>query len=79
MLRWASLIFGIALGLTTQQPDKPAFYIAGAVLLANTIFRTIRPLRLHPATWRAEAMLLLDLARRGRVDHAHRQLGSPLS
>lgn len=61
-LRWASLAVGIALVPTTGHADSPRLIGAVLVLLANTIFRTVRPLRLQPATWRAEAMLLLDLA-----------------
>jgi signal transduction histidine kinase len=60
-LRWACLIFGVALGLTTEQPDRTAFYLAGAVLLANTVFRTVRPIQIYPATWRAEAVVVIDL------------------
>jgi signal transduction histidine kinase len=61
-LRWASLAVGVALVPTTGEAGSPVMIGAVLVLLANTIFRTVRPLRLQPATWRAEAMLLLDLA-----------------
>jgi signal transduction histidine kinase len=61
-LRWASLAVGLALIPTTSDPTDPTLIFAAGVLLANTIFRTVRPLRLQPATWRAELMLLLDLA-----------------
>lgn len=61
-LRWASLIVGVALVPTTGDATSPVLLISICVLLANTIFRTIRPLRLQPATWRAEALLLADLA-----------------
>ncbi len=62
LLRWLSLLVGIALIPTTSDPTSPALIVATLALLANTIFRTIRPLRLQPANWRAEGMLLLDLA-----------------
>jgi signal transduction histidine kinase len=62
ILRWASLIVGAALIPTISAAERPTVIVAFAVLVANAIFRTIRPLRLQPATWRAEAMLLLDLA-----------------
>ncbi len=62
LLRWASLAVGIVLLPTTGDAGNPVLIAAIAVLLANTIFRTIRPLKLQPATWQAEAMLLLDLA-----------------
>lgn len=61
-LRWLALIVAVALVPTTDHASDPALLGAIVVILANTIFRTIRPLRLQPATWRAEAMLLLDLA-----------------
>jgi signal transduction histidine kinase len=62
ILRWLSLAVGIALVPATSDPTDPVLIAAVVVLLANTIFRTIRPLRLQPATWRAEAVLVLDLA-----------------
>jgi signal transduction histidine kinase len=62
ILRWASLAVGVALVPTIDQPSTAVLLAAAAVLLANTIFRTVHPLRLHPATWRAEAVLLIDLA-----------------
>ncbi|MGZ4801851.1 MAG: histidine kinase [Acidimicrobiia bacterium] len=62
IMRWGSLAVGVALIPTTGNAGNPVLIAAVLVLLANTIFRTIRPLRLQPATWRAEAMLLLDLA-----------------
>jgi len=61
-LRWASLAVGVALAPTTGDATDPILLVSIGVLLANTIFRTIRPLRLQPATWRAEATLLADLA-----------------
>jgi signal transduction histidine kinase len=62
ILRWLSLAVGIALIPTTSDPTEPVLLVAVGVLLADTIFRTVRPLRLQPATWRAEAVLVLDLA-----------------
>jgi signal transduction histidine kinase len=62
ILRWASLGVGIALIPTTGDPTDPILLVAVSVLLLNTVLRTVRPLRLQPATWRAEAMLLVDLA-----------------
>jgi signal transduction histidine kinase len=62
ILRWASLAVGVILLPTIDHPENPVLLVAIGILLANTIFRTIRPPRLQPATWRAEAMLLLDLA-----------------
>jgi signal transduction histidine kinase len=62
LLRWASLAVGIALIPTTKDPADPVLITAVVILFANTVFRTFRPLRLQPATWRAEAMLLADLA-----------------
>ena len=61
-LRWASLAVAVALVPTTNDPSNPTLIAAILIILANTIFRTIKPLRLHPADWRAEAMLLVDLA-----------------
>lgn len=61
-LRWASLAVGIALLPTTHDATHASYVAATAALLANTVFRTIRPLRLQPATWRAELTLLADLA-----------------
>ncbi len=61
-LRWASLAVAVALVPTTADPTDPTLLIAIGVLFANTLFRTLRPLRLQPATWRAEALLLADLA-----------------
>jgi hypothetical protein len=61
-LRWASLAVGIALIPTTDDPTDPLLLVAVSVLFLNTVLRTVRPLRLQPATWRAEAMLLIDLA-----------------
>lgn len=61
-LRWASLAVGLALVPTTDHAENPVVLGVAAVLVVNTAFRTIRPLQLHPATWRAEAVLLLDLA-----------------
>jgi len=62
LLRWASLAVAVALIPTTKDPTDPVLITAVVLLFANTVFRTIRPLRLQPATWRAEAMLLADLA-----------------
>jgi signal transduction histidine kinase len=62
MLRWASLAVGLILLPTTKDPDSRAMIAAIVVLAANALFRTIRPLRLHPASWKLEALLLLDLA-----------------
>ncbi len=61
-LRWACLAIGLALIPTTHDPTNPVLLGSAAILLGNTIFRTLHPLRLHPATWRAEAVLLVDLA-----------------
>ena len=56
-LRWASLAVGVVARAHHRATRRdPILLVAVAVLLANTIFRTIRPLRLHPATWRAEAI-----------------------
>ncbi len=60
-LRWVSLIIGATISLTTEQPDHRARVIAGGVLLADTVFRTVKPLKIYPATWRAEALLVVDL------------------
>jgi signal transduction histidine kinase len=61
LLRWASLAVAVIL-IPTTGGGSPVLFVAIGVLTANTIFRTFRPLRLQPATWRAEAVLLLDLA-----------------
>ena len=34
---------------------------AGGVLFADTLYRTVKPLEIYPATWRAEAWVVLDL------------------
>ncbi len=60
-LRWVCLAVGVVLALTTSQPDRHALLIAGGLLLANTIYRTFRPIKIYPATWRAEALVVLDL------------------
>ena len=60
-LRWVCLIIGAAIALTTEQPDRHALLIAGGVLLADTLFRTVRPLQIYPATWRAEGLVVVDL------------------
>ncbi len=62
MLRWASLAVGIILLPTMKDLDTRPIVAAIVVLSANALFRTIRPLRLHPASWKLEALLLLDLA-----------------
>ncbi|MBK5289218.1 MAG: GAF domain-containing protein, partial [Acidimicrobiia bacterium] len=49
------------LALTTSQPNRHALSLAGGVLLANTVYRTIRPINIYPATWRAEARVVFDL------------------
>ncbi|MSO37655.1 MAG: hypothetical protein EXQ69_05305 [Acidimicrobiia bacterium] len=62
LLRWSSLAVGIV--LLPISPNPITFNVLLALLLlgANTVARTIRPIRLYPATWRAEAAVLLDLA-----------------
>lgn len=60
-LRWICLTIGLVLALTTDQPNPRTDLLVGAVLVAYTIFRTIRPLHIYPATWRAEAMVVVDL------------------
>lgn len=60
-LRWVCLAIGVVLALTTEQPDRHALYIAGGVLLGNTLYRTVKPLQIYPATWRAEAWVVVDL------------------
>lgn len=61
-LRWASLAVALALVPTVADPTSVTMLAAAAAVTINTIFRTVRPLRPHPATWRAEAVLLVDLA-----------------
>ncbi|MEP6625167.1 MAG: histidine kinase [Acidimicrobiia bacterium] len=60
-LRWVCLTVGATLALTTDQPNMHALYISGGVLFANTLFRTVKPLEIYPATWRAEAWVVIDL------------------
>lgn len=60
-LRWVCLIIGGVLAATTAQPNRQALIIAGAILLTTTVYRTFRPLQIYPATWRAEALVILDL------------------
>lgn len=60
-LRWVSLAVGVLLAVTTDQPDRNALYLAGGVLFADTLYRTFKPLEIYPATWRAEAWVVLDL------------------
>ena len=62
ILRWASIAVGLILLPTTDDPTAPAMIVAIVLLTANTIFRTVRPLKLYPPSWRLEALLLLDLA-----------------
>ncbi len=60
-LRWICFLVGVVLSVTTVQPNHNALLIAGAVLLADTVYRTFRPLQIYPATWRAEALVVADL------------------
>ena len=60
-LRWVCFLVGVVLAFTTVQPDHEALLVAGAVLLADTVYRTFRPLQIYPATWRAEALVVADL------------------
>ena len=60
-LRWICLIVGGVLAATTSQPDRESLVIAGSILLTDTIYRTLRPLQIYPATWRAEALVIGDL------------------
>ena len=60
-LRWVCLAVGVLLALTTDQPHRNALYLAGGALFADTLYRTFKPLEIYPATWRAEAWVVLDL------------------
>jgi len=61
LLRWASLAVGVFLLPTYPDPSGPRVIVALALVGANTIFRTIRPLRIYPATWKTEVLLVCDL------------------
>jgi signal transduction histidine kinase len=78
VLRWASLLVGLVLIPITDTPASGEAMAFGAVLVAGeTVYRTLRPLRLDPATWQREALLLLDLAITVVAIGATGQLASP--
>ncbi len=61
-LRWATVALGLLL-LTTNGRNARAFSIvAGAMLVGNTVWRTLRPLRLDSESRSALAFLALDVA-----------------
>jgi signal transduction histidine kinase len=55
------LAVGIVLALSMPQSDETMLVVAGLVLFADTLYRTVRPLQIYPATWRAEALVVFDL------------------
>jgi signal transduction histidine kinase len=60
-LRWGTLALGLLL-LTTSRSPNPTSVAAGALLVANTMWRTLRPLRLDPQSRNATILLFLDIA-----------------
>jgi signal transduction histidine kinase len=60
-LRWGTLALGLLL-LTTSRSPGAASIAAGGLLVANTVWRTLRPLRLDPRSRSATLLLVLDVA-----------------
>jgi signal transduction histidine kinase len=60
-LRWGTLALGLLL-LTTSRSPNATSVAAGALLVANTVWRTLRPLRLDPRSRNATILLFLDIA-----------------
>src|SRR5690242_20279416 len=60
-LRWGTLALGLLLLTTSRSPNATAV-AAGALLVANTRWRTLRPLRLAPQSRTATILLFRDIA-----------------
>jgi hypothetical protein len=60
-LRWGTLALGLLLLTTSREPNATSV-AAGALLVANTMWRTLRPLRLDPQSRTATFLLFLDVA-----------------
>lgn len=61
-LRWATVALGLLLLVTANHPTRSWSICAGALLVGNTMWRTLRPLRLDDRSRTATALLVLDLA-----------------
>lgn len=61
-LRWATLALGVLLLTTNGRHPKTLWLVAGAMLVGNTVWRTLRPLRLDSDSPSALAFLALDVA-----------------
>ena len=59
-LRWATLCLALALGLVEHLGSHVA--VAGAVLVAYTLWRTIRPIGHERSAWHTTAALLVEVA-----------------
>lgn len=60
-LRWATLGLGILLLLTGRDRADKAALVAGALVVGNTVWRTLRPLRPDRANRRSTAVAAVDL------------------
>ncbi len=59
-LRWATLCLALALGLVEHLGSRVA--VAGGVLVAYTLWRTVRPVGHERSAWHTSAALLLEVA-----------------
>lgn len=61
-LRWATVTVGIVVAIPNREVRDRATLVAASMLVANTLFRTVRPLRIERSTQRTEVAVLVDLA-----------------
>jgi signal transduction histidine kinase len=61
-LRWATVALGLLLLTTSDRQPRVLSLAAGAMLVGNTVWRTLRPLRLDRESRPALAFLALDIA-----------------
>ena len=59
-LRWATLSLALGLGLVEHRGTRVA--VAGAALVAYTLWRTVRPVGHERSAWHTRAALLLEVA-----------------
>jgi len=59
-LRWATVCLALALGLVQHLGSRVA--VAGGVLVAYTLWRTVRPVGHERSAWHTSAALLLEVA-----------------
>jgi signal transduction histidine kinase len=60
-LRWATVALGLLLLTTNGRDPRLSSIVAGAMLVGNTVLRTLRPLRLDSESRRALMFLALDV------------------